>query len=244
MEHTTSFTDAAEAGPSEYRSISPLAALALALGAASPAVLASPLLVIVPAAAIGTALLAERGIRRSAGGLAGAALARWGLALAAASLGAAAVRGPVRDELLRRQMEPAVERWLTLIAEDRAEEALSLVSGQGMMMMMPAREPGRDPLPEEEARTIALEHFRGDEAIRCVRQRKPPLTVQWDAAAAVPQFDGSRVTLAGDFAVSDGSNGPPCRLHVQCVRSFYGSGEQPWRIDRWQLRADEPPMAK
>ena len=227
--------DEADATGLEYRSVSALAVLAFVLGLASPAALASPLLVAIPAAAVGVALLAERGVRASCGALTGVGLARCGLALALASIAAAAVRGPVRDELLRRQMAPVVERWFDVLAGGHDEEALSLLSGQAVMTLRPSVEPGQKPVPEKEAKTIALERFRSDPVVRCLRGKKSPLTVRLDGYAAVPLFDAGRARIDADFTVSDGAGGEPCRIHVQCVRSFYGTAEQPWLIERWSL---------
>jgi hypothetical protein len=166
--------------------------------------------------------------------LTGLALARCGLALALASVGAAVVRGPMRDELLRRQAVPAAEHWLGLLAEGRDDAAFSLLSGQGASMLYPPREPGQPPVPEEEAKTVALEHLRHDPVARCLRGKKAPLVVRLEAAGA-PLLEGGRARIDADFAVSDGGDGEPCRIHVQCVRSFYGTAEQPWRIERWSL---------
>jgi hypothetical protein len=219
---------------SDYRSVSGLAVLALALGLASPAALIAPVMMVVPAAAVGAALLAERGIRTSGGALTGVALARCGLALALASVGAAVMRGPVRDELLRRQAVPAAERWFVLLADGRDEDALALLSGQGASMIYPPREPGQPPLPEEESKTIALGNLHNDPVARCLRGKKAPLVVRLEAAGG-PLFESGRARIDADFTVSDGAEGEPCRIHVQCVRSFYGTAEQPWRIERWSL---------
>jgi hypothetical protein len=224
-----------DAATAEYRSVSGRAVLALALGLASPAALIAPVLMVVPAAAVGAALLAERGIRSSGGVLTGVALARCGLALALASVGAAAVRAPVRDALLLRQAMPAAERWFGLLAEGRDEEAFSLLSGQGAAMLYPAAEPGQPPTPAEEAKTIALEHLRNDPVARCLRGKKAPLVVRLQQPAGPPLWEGGRARIDADFTVSDGGEGEPCRIHVQCVRSFYGTAEQPWRIERWSL---------
>jgi hypothetical protein len=231
--------DEADAAGSEYRSVSGLAVLAFVLGLASPAALAAPLLLAIPAAAVGAALLAERRIRISGGVLTGVGLARCGLALALASIAAAAVRGPVRDALLRRQMKPAVEEWFTLLAEGRDEQAMSLLSGQAAGMLRPSAEPGQQPVPEEEAKTISLQRLASDPVARCLRAKKPPLTVRWESPAAAPVFDGRRATIGADFSVSDGEAGEACRIHVQCVRFLAGAAEQPWRIERWSLASSE-----
>ena len=236
--------DEPDAATADYRSVSGLAVLALAFGLASPAALIAPVLMVVPAAAVGAALLAERGIRTSGGVLAGVALARCGLALALASVGAAVVRGPVRDELLHRQAMPAAERWFSLLAEGRDEEAFSLLSGQGASMLYPAREPGQPPTPAEEAKTMALEHLRNDPVARCLRGKQAPLVVRLAQPAGTPLLEGGRARIDADFTVSDGGEGEPCRIHVQCVRSFYGTAEQPWRIERWSLAPPDAAPAK
>src|SRR5262245_1533974 len=107
----------------EFRSLSIPAALSVAAGLASPAALASPLLVILPVAAILLALLALTKIRTSGGALTGEPVAQIGLALGVASFVAVAVRGPVRNALLRSQARAAARDWLTLMADGRRVDA-------------------------------------------------------------------------------------------------------------------------
>jgi hypothetical protein len=237
--------DAADAVSPDYRSLSGPAVLAFVLGLASPAALISPLLLVVPAAAVGLALLAEGRIRASGGMLAGGALARCGLVLALASAAAAAIRSPVRDELMNRQITQTAREWFEALAQGKLDAAEELISAQGMAMLRPRPEPGAKPTPDAEAKTIADEALRTHEVARCLQGKKTPLTVQLIPPVSSPVFEGARTTLGGDFTVSDATGGKPCRIRLQLVRyPAYADEGRPWRVERWEMTPADASSAK
>lgn len=226
----------------EYQSLSGAAVLAFVLGLASPLALADPALLAVPAAAVCMAILAQRKIRDSAGTQTGVTVARFGLALALISATAALAHGPVRDALYRRQSAEVAQRWFTLLAEDRIDDAMALLGGQAAAgLQPPARSPGDKPLPREEALTVAREKLRSDPVVRCLNGKKTPLTVAMTPDAAPPLIDSGRATLAAEFTITGASDQPPCRVSLQFVRySAYSVSGQPWRIERWAESATKP----
>lgn len=122
----------------QYRSLSTQAVIAFVLGICSVATFAGPLLVVVPLAAAATALLALKSIASSEGGLSGARLARWGLALAILFSVAAIARVKVRDTLLQRQADQVGRQWLSLAAEGRTEEMLEMMTKAAIDKVAPA----------------------------------------------------------------------------------------------------------
>ncbi len=130
----------------QYRSLSSLAVVAFVLGVGSLLMFVSPLLMVVPLAAVATALLALKGIAASDGGLSGAKLARWGLALAILCSVASYARVKFSDVLMQRQADRVARQWLTLAAEGNAESMLELMSKSAIEKLTPAVAPDQ-PMP-------------------------------------------------------------------------------------------------
>lgn len=231
----------ADPGAPEYQSLSGAAVMALVLGLASPLALALPVLLVIPAAAVCLAILAQRKIRDSAGTQTGAAVARWGVALALISATAALAHGPVRDAIYRRQLTEIAQRWFNLLAEDRIDDALALLSGQATSNLRPpSRGPGETPPPEAEVLTIVREKMRTDPIARCLSGKKTPLVVTV-LSATESAIDGGRTMLSAEFTVAGAGDENSCRIMVQGVRlAHYVVNGQPWRIERWGETAAAP----
>lgn len=221
----------------EFQSLSPLAALALAIGLASPASLVYPPLVVVPAAAVFAGLLALSKICRSGGALTGERLARWGIALGLAAMAATFVRAPVRDALMRRQARAVAGEWLERLAAGQFDEALELSSGNVLQSLSPKppSSPAEQP-PPEEVFTIRREKLAADDVARRLADFKPPLSITAvPAAGEWPVFDGVRTLLSEDFTIRPAANGAePLCVQVRLVRAkFYEDDGRPWRVDSW-----------
>jgi len=121
----------------QYRSLSTLAVVAFVLGLCSLLAFVSPLMLVVPLAAVATALLALKGIAASEGGLSGAKLARLGLALAILFTVASFARVKIRDVLLQRQADRAGRQWLSLAAQSRSEDMLELMTKAAAGKLLP-----------------------------------------------------------------------------------------------------------
>jgi hypothetical protein len=234
-----------DASATEFQSLSGAAALALALGLASPAALATPLLVIVPVAAILAALLAFAKIRTSAGGLTGASLARWGLALGVACLAATIVRAPVRDALMHRQASQAGREWLDLVAAGRRRDALLIMSGTALSALAPPPASPEAPPPKpEDVEAIMLEKLRANKTAQRLAELKPPLAIAATPAVGDwPAFDGKRTLMMEDYTISSAS-GETCRVQVRLARTVEQEATgTPWRVDSWQLQDAEVQQA-
>jgi hypothetical protein len=222
----------------EFQSLSPLAALALAIGLASPAALVYPPLLVVPAAAAFVGLLALGKIRRSGGALAGERLARLGIALGLAAMAATFVRAPVRDALMRRQARAAAGEWFEHLAARQFDDALDLSSGTVLQSLSPKppSPTAKQPSPEE-VFTIRREKLADDDLARRLADSKPPLSVTAvPAEGEWPTFDGPRTLLTEDFTIRPDDGAEPFHVQVRLVRAkFYEDDGRPWRVDYWKL---------
>jgi len=220
----------------EYQSLSPLAAIALVLGVLSAAALIHPMLMIVPAAAAGAALLALGRIRSSGGALTGAGVARLGLALAVVCGVATLVRTPVRDALIHRQTAAVAEDWLTAIAKGRIDDSFRLLGSRGMQSIGPPQgNPEAEPPKMEEAMAIARANLQAAPLTKYLTGLKLPLTVE-----AVPEWtlaeDGTRIIVSEEYTVAGAGDGAPRRVQLQFTRSpAYEADGRPWRVDSWAL---------
>jgi hypothetical protein len=221
----------------KYSQLSPLAVIALLLGMASLLALVGPLFFLVPAAAIGLALLALGKIRQSDGALVGAGMARVGLALATICLVAALVRGEVRDRMLMDQAGAVAQRWLELMTAGDVASARALLTGDAAGALVPRPGPGDQPPPPEELERIARERLEQDALVRdFAGVNQPQIEVE---ALSEPMFDGGRTIVGTTLFVADPASGEHRHVQLQMSRNKYYEAEgEPWRVDRWE--ADAP----
>lgn len=230
---------------SDYQSLSPLAALAFALGVLSPAALVTPLLLIVPVTAIGVALLAFAKIRASGGALTGTRLAQWGMALAVGFTVTAIVRDPVRNALMHRQTQAVAEQWLTLVAGGQFADSLKLLDAQAVQSLAPRphdEEPGQKRPSAEEVLATALESLERDKLAVRLAKLGPPLRITADEQSqSVPVFDGARTLMISRQVVAGSRAGDAVKVDLNFVRAPYYEAEgRPWRIERWAVVSELP----
>jgi hypothetical protein len=218
----------------EYQSLCALAVIALALGMASVAVLATPLLLIVPVAAVGAGFVALRKIGASDGVLAGSAAARWGIGLAIACVATMLVRDGVRDELMKRQTTELARRWFSLLAEEKIDEALALLSGEAANSLVPPpATPESPPIPADQAKEIADNRLRNDPLTKYLQAGDGGAVTVGSLSA--PSFDGPRTYIDGDFTISrQGGLHRHATLQLVRIKGYELEGT-PWRINRWEL---------
>jgi hypothetical protein len=106
-----------------YRTVSPLAIVAVILGLASALILTTPLLALLPVAAILTAVAALRGIKLSGGQLAGWWPAVGGLCLATFFLGWGLSSHLARQTVLEQRAREMADVFLGLLQEGKSREA-------------------------------------------------------------------------------------------------------------------------
>jgi hypothetical protein len=217
---------------SRYSQVSPAAVLALLLGLASPLAFIGPLFFLVPAAAVGTALLALSKIGRSGGALSGSSLARVAIGLALSCVAASMVRDSVRDSLLKRQATEAAQRWIGLLADGRIEAAAALLTGDGMGMLVPPPEPGQEPMPREDAQMLLQTNLGTQVLTQALTGQAEPGVFE---GASEPIYDGAKTIVQVNFGVEDPPSGGHRHVQLQLVRARYYEAEgEPWRVDRWE----------
>jgi hypothetical protein len=221
----------------KYSQLAPLAVIALLLGMASPLALVGPLFFLVPAAAIGLALLALGKIRQSDGALSGAGMARVGLALATICLVATLVRGAVRDRLLQDQAGATARRWLELMTAGDVVSARALLTGDAAGALVPRPGPGSEPPPPEELERMARQRLEQDPLVRDFAGVEQP-QIEMEALSE-PIFDGGRTIVGTTLFIADPASREHRHVQLQMSRNKYYEAEgEPWRVDRWE--ADAP----
>jgi hypothetical protein len=208
------------------------------MGLLSPAALATPLLLVLPAGAVGAGLLAVAKIRTSGGALSGSGLARWGMALGLACAVATVVRGPVRDALLRRQMAAVASQWLNLLAQERIEDATHLMGGAALQALGPPESPpGAEPPSAAQSHQVALANLRNDKLTQRLIEFAVPLRVAAEPVPGEdPVFEGPRVLLVSHFTIRPAEGDQSLRAELRLARSeFYEADGRPWRVEFWRL---------
>jgi len=210
----------------QYRSLSTLAVVALALGLCSSLVLVSPLMMVVPLATVAIACLALKGIAASDGGLSGVRLAQCGLALAILFGVMSVARVQFRDQLLQSQVDQAARRWLSLAALGRPDKMLSLITPAAMQKLTPEGGPT----------------FFGS-VLASALVRQDPLVVQ---VANLPSVEPAHLRLA-ESGVSVAAQPPQALVRYTSIdekfscslnlsRRVTASGDVNWLIDSWSLQ--------
>ena len=224
------------AADDKYSQLAPLAVIALLLGMASILALIGPLFFLIPAAAIGVALLALGKIRQSDGALSGARFAQVGLALATICLVATLVRGEVRDRMLKDQAGAAAQRWLELMTAGNTVDARALLTGDAAGQLVPRPEPGAEPKPREELERMARERLEQDPLVRDFADvDEPKIEVE---TLSEPVFDGGRTIVGMTLFLADPASGEHRHVQLQMSRNkFYEAEGEPWRVEPWEASA-------
>lgn len=213
----------------EYQSLSVLAIVTLALGVASIAALAAPLLLALAAAAIGFGLLALSAIRNSDGAMTGANVARLGMAIAVAAAVAVFARGALRDSLLQRQAEAVVGTWIKLLADQRFEDAREMLSNSAIKSLLPDPMTRQTPLTAAEADEISLRRLRDDPLSKALAGEAVVIA----EGVTSPAFDGPRTVVTASFVVGvPGGSHRHAQVHAVRDRQYERDG-RPWRIEAW-----------
>lgn len=221
-----------------YRSFSAMAVVALVVGLLSPLVFVSPLLLVIPLAAVGAGILALRQVRLSGGGLTGAGLARAGIVLAIVCGGASLTSGWVCDQIFCRQAGAVAERWLSALSTDNPSEAVGLLTPEAVASKL-----------KPTGISAAIARTFDNELVAAVLRQDPlaqaltQLSADGEAhfsrlsAAVVPGPVGPRVvmSLAASCVTATGNKAAPTSISMILIRLTDASGEARWRVDSWQL---------
>lgn len=225
------------AAEADYQSLTPWSAFALLLALLSLTALASPLLLAIPAAAIGAALLALSRIRAAGGTLTGARMARFSIALATVCIVAPLVRDKVRDTLMERQTTEVAQAWLTQVAAGQISESKALISLQALGALGPrSEEPGGPPPDPKVVDAVVLEKLRAEPLMKRLAEFEAPLKVTLASASFVPVFDGLRINASAIYRVESADDHKPLLVQLNFLRQDYYEKEgRPWRVDHWAI---------
>lgn len=213
--------DADELG--QYRSLSTSAVISLLLGLCSVVVFASPLLVVVPLAAIALGILALLGIAKSEGGLTGGWLARCGLALAIFFAVGSFARLKVRDFTLLKQADRTAQQWLAHASKGQAEEMLEWTSQVAYQKISPTVEPGTPP-----------SHFSGVLAGALLRNDPYVVSLQQQRESG-----DLNLAIADELIIAAGTAAPEAFLHYTAVGADADQESYGVKLKRYRLSAEE-----
>lgn len=217
----------------QYRSLSSMAVVSAVLGCCSVLMFATPLMVVLPLAAAGAALLALRSIAKSGGGLTGARLALVGIALATIFGVGAFARAQVRDSLLRQQVQQVCEQWLGLASNGQVNEMLVLMTPDAAAKLKPQLEVAQpdsffsgmlsSALMRQDPLVVSLTKMKETGALS-VKPRECKVFAKLLPPQAAADYVASS-TDSEDFA---------CQIVLKRYRT--GPDRQNWLIDSWSLK--------
>jgi hypothetical protein len=174
-----------------YRSVSGIAILGLLLGLASPLSLISPILLVVPLAALFASLMALLRISRAEEILSGRTLAYAGLFLATFFLSYLPVRHYFRSQSLARPAQQLGDAFLELVRQKQLHAAHQLMQPRFLL-----RDPNR-PLVEyyagDEAAGKELKAFLESEAVEKILALDGHFDYQFESATTGTDHEGSDV---------------------------------------------------
>ncbi len=221
-----------------YCSLSAMAVVALVVGLLSPLVFVSPLLLVVPLAAIGAGILALRRIASSGGGLTGAGLARAGIALAIVCGGASLTREWVRDQIFCRQADAVAERWLSALSTDSPSKAIELLTPEAVASKL--KPTGISAvIAQTFDNELVAAVLRQDSLAQALTQLSVDGEIRFSrlSAIVVPGAVGPRVvmSLAAASLTATEDQAAPTPFSMILIRLNDASGKARWRVDSWQL---------
>ena len=225
----------------DYRALNPLAIVALFLGIASPAAFIGRLLLLIPAAAMGVAGVALAQIRAAEGRQSGAAMARCGAYLAVFCVVALLTREVVGESLIRRQTLRLAQQWAELLASNRLDEALGLVTPRVINSYAPRRGPDAPPMAERQLREYAMEGLKRDAFVQLLQSGAAPARLRPASWALSPVTDAGVERFSCVFEVLAEPPIPGNVLIDFSRPSRAQDGDEFWRIVSWQYDGSTEP---
>jgi hypothetical protein len=216
----------------EYVPVSRLAVAALALGLASPLILASPLLVVVPLAGLAVAIVALRQIALSDLALQGRWVATVGLCLATFFLGWGVTRQMSRQLTMAEQAERFADSWLALVRDGKLHEADQLRHSRS------SRIEGAEALAQHyAANKEAAEGFRSlfeSEPMKSFRASGGRVVWRLDGIAGQSRSGGGDdLVLKYEYQAPGEDSWQP--MWITVARTLEGSAQTP----NWEIRSAE-----
>ena len=182
-----------------YRSLSVLALLALAMGLLAPLAFSAPLLLAVPVLGVAVALLSLGKIAASDGQMIGRKAALVGLTLSVVCLAGALTRDWMALRLVGRQAQVAGLQWINLLLANRPQAALAMTpEGQ------PRPPAPSSPMGPSEPEESPFELFVAEPLVQALTELGEGAEAEFLAQSACVRVDAYRHLVEQQFAVTSG----------------------------------------
>jgi hypothetical protein len=223
----------------QYRSIAPIALVALGLGICSALVLVSPLLAPVPVAAIIVAITALRTIRDSGGQLAGKTPAIAGLCLAIFFLSFGLTRHLARQRVLEHRACEMADLFFDLLVQGKVKEAHQFRQSPSMRITAPEAIAEHYTANSEAAKD--LQSFAGSQGIKDIITLRRAADVRFEGVnSATRDGQSDMLVLRYSYIPSAAQEGERKSLWIHINRKFDDSTKRPeWEIGGVQ---NTPPL--
>ena len=223
----------------EYRSIAPLAVIAVGLGIASALILTSPLLAPVPVAGIVVAIAALRSIRASAEQLAGRPAAIVGLCLSVFFLGLGLTRHVARQGVLEQKAIQMADVFIRLLQEGKTREAHQFRLAPSVRITAP--EAIAEHYEKNAEAASELQSFIGSTGVRNLISRGRDGDVRFDSVSSATR-DGKNDMLVLKYSYVPSAERPSDRqtLWVHINRKY----DESTKRHEWEVGgiSDRPPI--
>jgi len=197
----------------QYRSIAPLAVVAVLLGIASALILTTPLLAPLPVAGIVAGIAALRSISRSGGQLAGRSIAIGGLCLATFFLGFGLSRHLARQYELEKQAHRMADVFLGLLQNGKSKEAHQFRQSPGMRITAPEAIAEHYEKNAEAAKE--LQGFVSSDGIRDLIARGRDANLQFESVhSATRDAQTDTLILKYTYEPSSAADRKPLWVHI------------------------------
>ncbi|MFO0905241.1 MAG: hypothetical protein U0939_19695 [Pirellulales bacterium] len=218
-----------------HRRLTIWAVAAAALGLAASLALVSPLLWVVPLAAVAFGLIALKTIRDSEDALAGGKLAMLGIGLAVVFLSWAMTSYWMRGRLLYAQAQGIADEWFDLVKDRRLEEAHQL--RRNYVDRAPSNIPLEQHYRESNAREM-LAGFTREPVVEKIALLGDDARLTFQSNVYVTSERANLDAIAMRYLLeSISGKEPPTVVEVELTReAFSGVGESRWTIRRIDFR--------
>lgn len=213
----------------EYRSLAPLALVALGLGIAAALILTTPLLAPIPVAGMVVALVALRSIRQASGELTGASLALVGLALSTFFLGWGLAQHLGRQTILEQRAREMADVFVDLLTQGRLREAHQFRQTPSLRISAP--EALKEHYEKNKEAAAELQSFSLSTGVKDLVTRGKDANVRFASVSSATR-DGQTDTLILRYTYVQSATGDERKpLWVHVVRRYDdGSKRHQWEI--------------
>lgn len=222
----------------QYRSLSPLAVLALLLGLAAPLVLTTPVLSIIPVAGIAVAIIALVKIHTAEGSLTGSFMAKAGLALCVCSLMLPQAKNYIRDSLALESSSAVAEQWIANICEGK-EEVSALMVLPKTLYDITIQPSSRNP-PGNQIYSIedGIAKFKKDFEVAEIAKQENSESFTLDPAMTIYVWKAKSPEVLLHYNFTEEGKKTPNLCKILLERRPTEQGTDLWFVKRWDVVAE------